>query len=66
MTFNDLTKNYLVICFDEITDIYSIVDAFCKDFDEFSEPFLYGNKLKSIKHNKSSKTLLPPVTTAIF
>ncbi len=31
-----------MICFDKITDIFSIVDEFCKDFDKTTQPFLLG------------------------
>lgn len=31
-----------MICFDKITDIFSIVDEFCKDFDKTTQPFLVG------------------------
>lgn len=35
-----------MVCFDKITEIYSIVDEFCKDFEKFTQPFLIGNKPK--------------------
>ena len=31
-----------MICFDKITDIFSTVDEFCKDFDKTTQPFLLG------------------------
>ena len=41
-----LTKLYLMICFIKITDIFSIVDEFCKDFDNTTQPFLLGKPSK--------------------
>ncbi len=35
-----------MICFDKITEIYSIVDEFCKDFSKQTSKFLIGNKPK--------------------
>ena len=35
-----------MICFDKITDIFCIVDEFCKDFDKTTQPFLLGNPSK--------------------
>lgn len=35
-----------MICFDKITDIFSIVDEFCKDFDKTTQPFLLGKPSK--------------------
>jgi len=35
-----------MICFDKITEIYSLVDEFCKNFEEQTAPFLLGNKSK--------------------
>ena len=35
-----------MICFDKITEIYSIVDEFCKNFEEQTSSFLLGNKPK--------------------
>ncbi len=35
-----------MICFDKISDIFCIVDEFCKDFELTTEPFLLGNKPK--------------------
>lgn len=35
-----------MICFDKISDIFCIVDEFCKDFDTTTESFLLGNKPK--------------------
>ena len=35
-----------MICFDKITDIFSIVDEFCKDFDKTTPPFLLGKPSK--------------------
>lgn len=55
-----------MICFDKITDIYSIVDEFCKDFEKFSEPFLLGNKPKKKPRMSTSEvitiTLLFPLS----
>ena len=33
-----------MICFDKITEIYSIVDEFCQNFDRQTSSFLLGNK----------------------
>ena len=46
-----------MICFDKITDIYSIVDEFCKDFEKFSEPFLLGNKPKKKPRMTTSEVI---------
>lgn len=35
-----------MICFDKISDIFCIVDEFCKDFESSTESFLLGNKPK--------------------
>lgn len=35
-----------MICFDKITDIFSIVDEFCKDFDKTTQHFLLGKPSK--------------------
>jgi hypothetical protein len=35
-----------MICFDKISDIFCIVDEFCKDFETTTESFLLGNKPK--------------------
>ena len=35
-----------MICFNKITEIYSIVDEFCKDFQAQTASFLLGNKSK--------------------
>lgn len=35
-----------MICFDKITEIYSIVDEFCKNFEEETSKFFLGNKSK--------------------
>lgn len=35
-----------MICFDKISDIFCIVDEFCKDFESNTESFLLGNKPK--------------------
>jgi hypothetical protein len=35
-----------MICFAKITDIFSIVDEFCKDFDKTTQPFLLGKPSK--------------------
>lgn len=37
-----LTKLYLVICFDKITNIFSIVDEFRKDSEKITPTFLQG------------------------
>ena len=44
-----------MICFDKITEIYSIVDEFCKDFEKFTQPFLLGNK--NCKNSKRKPTM---------
>lgn len=46
-----------MICFDKITDIYSVVDEFCKDFEKFSEPFLLGKKPKKKPRMSSSEVI---------
>lgn len=35
-----------MICFDKITEIYSLVDEFCKNFEEQTSSFLLGHKSK--------------------
>lgn len=35
-----------MICFNKVTDIFCIVDEFCKDFDKTIESFLLGNPSK--------------------
>lgn len=35
-----------MICFDKITEIYSLVDEFCKNFEEQTSSFLLGSKSK--------------------
>lgn len=35
-----------MICFDKITEIYSIADEFCKNFEQQTSSFLLGNKPK--------------------
>ena len=35
-----------MICFDKITEIYSIVDEFCQNFEQQTSSFLLGNKPK--------------------
>jgi hypothetical protein len=35
-----------MICFDKITEIYSIIDEFCKNFEHETSGFLLGNKPK--------------------
>lgn len=46
-----------MICFDKITEIYSIVDEFCKDFEKFTEPFLLGNKPKKKPRMSTSEVI---------
>ena len=46
-----------MIYFDKNTDIYSIVDEFCKDFEKFSEPFLIGNKPKKKPRMNTSEVI---------
>ena len=40
-----------MIYFDKITDIFSIVDEFCKDFDKTTQPFLLGTPSKKTSKN---------------
>ena len=35
-----------MICFDKITEIYSIVDEFCQNFEQQTSSFILGNKPK--------------------
>jgi hypothetical protein len=35
-----------MICFDKITEIYSIVDESCKNFEQQTSSFLLGNQPK--------------------
>jgi len=46
-----------MICFDKITEIYSIVDEFCKDFEKFSESFSLGNKPKKKPRMSTSEII---------
>jgi hypothetical protein len=46
-----------MICFDKITDIYSIVDEFCKNFEEQTSSFLLGNKSKRPPKMSSSEVI---------
>jgi hypothetical protein len=41
-----LTKNYLIICFDKITELFCITDEFCKNFEKTTESFIIGDKPK--------------------
>ena len=46
-----------MICFNKITDIYSVVDEFCKDFEKFSQAFLIGNKPKKKPKMSTSEVI---------
>lgn len=46
LTIFHIAINRLMICFDIITEIYSVVDEFCKNFEEQTSHFLLGNKSK--------------------
>lgn len=41
-----------MICFDKIIEIYSIVDEFCKNFQEQTSSFLLGNNSKRPPQNE--------------
>ena len=60
LTIKYLTKLYLMICFDKITDIFSIVDEFCKVFDKTTQPFLLG------KHAKRPSVMSKSEVTTIY
>lgn len=46
-----------MICFDKITEIYSIVDEFCKEFEKFSASFSLGNKPKKKPRMSTSEII---------
>lgn len=46
-----------MICFDKITEIYSIVDEFCKSFEEQTSSFLLGSKPKRPPKMNTSEVL---------
>ena len=57
LNINDLTKICPMISSDKITEIFSIVDEFCKDFDKFSQPYLLGNKPKRKPRMNTSEVI---------
>lgn len=46
-----------MICFDKITEIYSLVDEFCKNFEEQTAPYLLGNKAKRPPRMSTSEVI---------
>ena len=46
-----------MICFDKVTEIYSIVDEFCKNFQSCTSSFLLGNKPKRPPRMSSSEVI---------
>lgn len=46
-----------MICFDKITEIYSIVDEFCKNFEQQTSHFLIGNKPKRAAKMNTSEVI---------
>lgn len=46
LNFKLLTNNYLMNCFDKITEIFCVTDEFCKNFEKTTESFIIGNKPK--------------------
>ena len=54
---NNIIKFYLMICFDKVTEIYSIVDEFCKDFITQTSQFLIGNKPKRPSKMSNSEVI---------
>lgn len=46
-----------MICFDKITEIYSLVDEFCKNFEEQTSSFLLGHKSKRPPRMSTSEVI---------
>jgi Transposase DDE domain. len=46
-----------MIYFDKVTEIFCIVDEFCKNFDKQTSPFLIGNKSKGPPRMSSSEVI---------
>ena len=46
-----------MICFDKISDIFCIVDEFCKNFEESTSSFLIGNKPKRKPRMSTSEVI---------
>ncbi len=46
-----------MICFDKIIEIYSIVDEFCKNFEQQTSSFIIGNKSKHPPHMNTSEVI---------
>lgn len=46
MIIKHLAELYLMIYFDKTTDVFSIVNEFCKGFDKTTQPFLQGKPSK--------------------
>ena len=46
-----------MICFDKVTEIFCIVDEFCKNFDKETSKFLLGNKSKRPPKMNSSEVI---------
>jgi Transposase DDE domain. len=57
LNINDIIKFHLMICFDKITEIFCIVDEFCKNFQEQTSAFLLGNTPKRPPRMNSSEVI---------
>jgi hypothetical protein len=46
-----------MICFDKITEIYSLADEFCQDFEQQTSSFILGNKPKRPPRMSTSEVI---------